>query len=104
MRLPVHRTPVHRRSRPSAAGGRGTSRLGRMMRQTLRLGRVGGIAVGVHWSVLAIMVLLVEGLAATVLPRSAPGQGWPVYWSVAVAGAVLFLVSLLAHELAHAFV
>lgn len=74
------------------------------MRQTLRLGRIGGIAVGVHWSVLVIMALLVEGLAVTVLPGAAPDQPWPVYWSVAVAAAGLFLASLLAHELAHALV
>jgi Zn-dependent protease/CBS domain-containing protein len=74
------------------------------MRQTLRLGRIAGIAVGAHWSVLVIMVLLVEGLAVVVLPGAAPGQPWPVYWSAAIAGAVLFLLSLLAHELAHALV
>jgi Zn-dependent protease/CBS domain-containing protein len=72
------------------------------MRQTLRLGRIAGIAVGVHWSVLVIMALLVEGLASVVLPNAAPGQPWPVYVLVAIAGAVLFLISLLAHEVAHA--
>jgi len=74
------------------------------MKQTLRLGRVAGMPVGVHWSVLVIMALLVQGLAVTVLPHAAPGLAWPVYGALAVAGAVLFLVSLLAHELAHALV
>jgi Zn-dependent protease len=74
------------------------------MRQTLRIGRVAGIAVGVHWSVLVIMALLVDGLAVTVLPAAAPGQPWPVYWSTALAAAGLFLTSLLAHELTHALV
>ena len=57
------------------------------MRQTLRLGRIAGIAVGVHWSVLVIMALLVEGLAVTVLPAAAPGQPWPVYLLAALAAA-----------------
>jgi len=74
------------------------------MKQTLRLGRLAGIPVGVHWSVLIIMVLLAQGLAMTVLPGSAPGLGAGTYWVVAVAAAVLFLASLLAHELAHALV
>jgi Zn-dependent protease len=74
------------------------------MRQTLRLGRVAGIPVGVHWSVLVIMALLVQGLATAVLPASAPGQPAWTYWVMAVAAAVLFLLSLLAHELAHALV
>jgi Zn-dependent protease/CBS domain-containing protein len=74
------------------------------MRQTLRLGRVAGIPVGVHWSVLVIMALLVQGLAMSVLPASAPGQPAVAYWATAVFAAVLFLLSLLAHELAHALV
>jgi Zn-dependent protease/CBS domain-containing protein len=74
------------------------------MNQTVRLGRVAGVAVGVHWSVLAIMVLLTPGLATTVLPGAHPGLPTAVYWSVALGAAVLFLGSLLAHELAHALV
>jgi Zn-dependent protease len=74
------------------------------MRQTLRLGRVAGIPVGVHWSVLVIMALLVQGLAASVLPASAPDEPAWAYWLTALVGSVLFLLSLLAHELAHALV
>ncbi|NJC73828.1 peptidase [Planosporangium thailandense] len=74
------------------------------MTQTLRLGRVAGIPVGVHWSVLVVMVLLVQGLATVVLPSSAPGQALWTYWVVAAGASVLFLLSLLAHELAHALV
>lgn len=74
------------------------------MRQTLRLGRVAGIPVGVHWSVLVIMALLVQGLATSVLPASAPGKPVWAYWLTALVGSVLFLLSLLAHELAHALV
>jgi Zn-dependent protease/CBS domain-containing protein len=74
------------------------------MKQTLRLGRIAGIPVGVHWSVLVIMAILVQGLAVNVLPATAPGLSWASYLILAVAGAVLFLASLLAHELAHALV
>ncbi|GGM26655.1 site-2 protease family protein [Dactylosporangium sucinum] len=74
------------------------------MRQTVRLGRLAGIPVGVHWSVLVIMLLLVQGLADVILPRGARGYAPVVYWVVAVVVAVLFLAALLAHELAHSLV
>ncbi|MEV0567823.1 site-2 protease family protein [Dactylosporangium sp. NPDC050588] len=74
------------------------------MKQTLRLGRVAGIPIGVHWSVLVIMVLLARSLATAVLPADAPGTPRPVAWLFGAAGALLMLLSLLAHELAHALV
>ncbi|MEU8006694.1 site-2 protease family protein [Catellatospora sp. NPDC049111] len=74
------------------------------MRPTLRLGTIAGIPVGVHWSVLLIMLLLGQGLATAVLPAGAPGGSTGAYWIVALAVTVLFLGSLLAHELSHAIV
>lgn len=74
------------------------------MRQTLRLGRVAGIPVGVNWSVLVIMGLVAVILGQLVLPGSAPGSPAAIHWIVAVPTAAVFLASLLAHELAHALV
>lgn len=74
------------------------------MRQTLRLGSIAGVPVGVHWSVLVIMALVVVLLGDSVLPTMAPGGSATTYWLVAAPGAVVFLASLLAHELAHALV
>ncbi|MEU8344795.1 site-2 protease family protein [Spirillospora sp. NPDC048832] len=74
------------------------------MKQTFRLGTFRGIPVGMHWSVLVIMMLITEILARSVLPAAdltAPVAG---RWAVAAVAAVLFLVSLAAHEFAHAFV
>jgi Zn-dependent protease len=75
-----------------------------LMRQSMRLGRIRGIPIGVHWSVFVIMLLLVQGLAMAILPAGARGYAWMVYWGVAVLVAALFLAALLAHELAHALV
>jgi Zn-dependent protease/predicted transcriptional regulator len=75
-----------------------------LMRQSMRLGRIGGIPIGVHWSVFVIMLLLVQGLAMAILPAGARGYPGMVYWGVAVLVAALFLAGLLAHELAHALV
>ncbi|MGH3555818.1 MAG: site-2 protease family protein, partial [Mycobacterium sp.] len=73
------------------------------MTSTVRLGRIAGVAVGVHWSVLGIVVLLVAGLSVH-FPRIVPGYPWAVYLLAAVVTAMLFVVSLLAHEMAHAIV
>jgi Zn-dependent protease len=74
------------------------------MRQTMRLGAVAGIPIEVHWSVLVVMLLLMQGLAVAVLPASAGGLSPLVYWVLAAVIALVFLGSLLAHELAHALV
>jgi Zn-dependent protease len=74
------------------------------MRQTLRLGRVAGIPVGVNWSVFVILVLIADIVAGTILPRADSGRSAGLYWAVAIPTAILFLASLLAHEAAHAVV
>lgn len=74
------------------------------MRQTIKLGNVAGIPVGMHWSVVVIMVLLAQGLAMTLLPNEAPGLPALTYWVVALGVTVVFLAALLAHEAAHAIV
>lgn len=74
------------------------------MRQSLRLGRVAGIPVGVHWSVGVIVMLIASILSTNVLPAALPGHRVGLYWIVAVAAALVFAASLLAHELAHAVV
>ncbi len=73
------------------------------MKSTVRLGRIAGVAVGVHWSVLAIVVLIIAGLS-THFNGIVPGYPWAAYLLAAVVAAVLFVLSLLAHEMAHAIV
>ncbi|MGZ4715226.1 MAG: site-2 protease family protein [Acidimicrobiales bacterium] len=74
------------------------------MKQSLRLGRIAGIPVGVNWSVIIIAALIGWTLAASVLPEMAPGSSTVAYWAVGAAAALLFFASLLTHELAHALV
>ena len=52
---------------------------------------------------LAIVVLVVAGLSMH-FTRIVPGYPWGAYLLAAVVAAVLFVVSLLAHEMAHAIV
>jgi Zn-dependent protease len=74
------------------------------MRQAVPLGRIAGIPVGIHWSVLVVMLLLAQGLAVAMLPAAAPHRTRAAYWMVGLAAAAIFLASVLAHELAHALV
>ena len=68
------------------------------------LGRIAGIRVAANWTLLIVVGLLVLGLAGGVFPREYPGLMPAWYLVGAAVGALLFLVSLLAHELAHALV
>jgi Zn-dependent proteases len=70
----------------------------------LRLGRLFGISVAVHWSTLLIFAVVGTILAGSVLPQAAPGRPIPLYWGVSTAAATVFLGCLLAHELAHGVV
>ncbi|HKF76974.1 MAG TPA: site-2 protease family protein [Candidatus Dormibacteraeota bacterium] len=72
------------------------------MTQTIRLGKLLGIEIGVNWSLIFIFALIAWTLGSATLPAEVPGQRPAAYWVAALAGAVLFYGCLLAHELAHA--
>ena len=74
------------------------------MKETVRLGTVAGIRVGVHWSVLVIVLLLVVGLSSGQFPLLYPGYSGLAYIVAGLIAAAAFFVSLLAHELAHGIV
>lgn len=72
------------------------------MHETIRLGRIAGIRVGANWTVLVVASLIAWALASQLLPASAPDRPVAEYWAAGAIAALLFFVSLLAHELAHA--
>src|ERR1700694_3217931 len=74
------------------------------MNENLSLGRIAGIHVGLKWSLLVIAFLIASSLATNFLPSAAPGQTSSAYWTAGVISAVVYLVCLLAHELAHSIV
>ena len=74
------------------------------MRPTIRLGKVSGIDIGLHWTILLIGFLLVSTLTGTVLPSFAPGLSGAAYLLAALSTAALFLGSIVAHELGHSIV
>lgn len=73
-----------------------------MFSGSLRLGKVAGIQVSLDFSLLLIAALVVYQIYLD-LPRRAPGFNDSVYFIYATIGAVLFFVSILWHEFAHAF-
>ncbi|HEX8866068.1 MAG TPA: site-2 protease family protein, partial [Lentzea sp.] len=68
------------------------------------LGRLRGIAVSAHWSTLVAVMVIAQVVAVSVLPQAASGQDDVVYWIAGALSALAFMLSLLAHELAHALV
>jgi Zn-dependent protease len=62
-----------------------------------------GIRIGVNWSWLVVVALIVWTLDTAIFPETNPGLADGTYLAMAIAAAVLFFASLLLHELGHAF-
>ena len=73
------------------------------MRSQIRLGKVFGIDIGLHYSWFLIALLIVSSLSSQ-FHASNPEWGDGVILTMAIATALLFFVSLLLHELAHSVV
>jgi Zn-dependent protease/CBS domain-containing protein len=69
---------------------------------SLSLGRIAGIRIGLHWSWLVVLGLMVWTLSTNVFPRQNPDLSETDYRAMAVAAALLLFTSLLLHELGHA--
>lgn len=74
------------------------------MKGSLRLGRIAGIEIGVHYSWIFIFVLIAWSLAKGFFPQSYPGWTQAAYWATGFAASALLFVSVLLHELAHSLV
>jgi Zn-dependent protease/predicted transcriptional regulator len=73
---------------------------GPALRAQIKLGRIAGITIGLHYSWFIIAVLITITVAAH-FRQVMPGWSPIVLWSVAVITGLLFFAALLAHELAH---
>lgn len=74
------------------------------MEESIRLGRIAGIPIGLNWSLIVVFWLITWGLAGEIYPRTYPGYDAPAYWTAATITSVVFYASLLAHELGHSIV
>ena len=74
------------------------------MGASVRVGRIAGIEVGLHWSLAIVFALIVWTLAGQLLPSMVPDQPQSAYWIASSIAGLLFYVSLLCHEMGHALV
>jgi Zn-dependent protease/CBS domain-containing protein len=84
------RKNVERRKRPASGG--------------ISLGQLFGFQIDLDYSWFVIFFLILGTFTGIVFPTYAPGLSRGAYLAMGTAGAFLFFVSLLLHELAHAFV
>ena len=73
------------------------------MRSQIKLGRIFGIEIGLHYSWFLIALLIVYSLSSQFHASNAE-WGDRVILTISIATAILFFVSLLLHELAHSVV
>jgi Zn-dependent protease/predicted transcriptional regulator len=73
------------------------------MRSSIRLGRVFGIEIGLHYSWFLIALLIVMSLSSQ-FQASHAEWGLNIIWALSILTAILFFVTLLAHEMSHALV
>ena len=74
------------------------------MKPTFQLGRIAGIAIGIHYSLFLAAILIAWSLAVGFFPHYFPNWSNTQYWTVGVIAAILLFASVLIHELAHSVV
>src|SRR6266851_7951514 len=73
------------------------------MRSNVKLGRISGIEIGLHYSWFIIAALITFSLGEH-FRQVNPNWGTGQIWIAALVTAALFFVTLLLHELAHSLV
>ena len=75
-----------------------------MIKGSLRVARIAGIDIGIHYTWFIVFVLITWSLAVGYFPIEYPGWGESVYWLTSASAALLLFISVLIHELAHSLV
>jgi Zn-dependent protease len=73
------------------------------MRAQIKLGRIFGVEIGLHYSWFIIALLITFSLAGH-FQENNPGWRDGLRWGVAIVTAVLFFAAIVLHELSHAIV
>lgn len=74
------------------------------MDNSIKLGKMWGIPVGLHWSLFLVFGLIAWSLAQGYFPDEYPMLSTPLHWLLGFITGLLFFGSILAHELGHAIV
>lgn len=71
---------------------------------SLRIGKLLGVPVKLHFTLILGILLIAWTLAVGYLPLEYPGLSLITYWLIGVVSAVMLFASVLLHELAHSYV
>jgi Zn-dependent protease/CBS domain-containing protein len=74
------------------------------MAGNIAIGRVGGVEVRLNWSLIVVVALIAWSLEGGVFPSTNPGLSHGTYVAMGIVAALLFLASILLHELGHSLV
>ncbi|MFQ6135461.1 MAG: site-2 protease family protein [Nitrososphaerales archaeon] len=70
---------------------------------SLKIGRIIGVEIRLHYTWLIIFMLVTFTLAEGFMPQQYPGQSSTIYWITGGAAAILLFASVLFHELFHSY-
>ena len=71
---------------------------------SLKIGRLLGVPIRLHYTLILGVLLITWTLAIGYLPSEYPGLSSATYWLIGVIGASVLFISVLIHELAHSYV
>lgn len=71
---------------------------------SLQIGRVRGIPIRLHFTLLIVIALITWTLASSFMPQFYPDLSTFEYWLMGAFGAILLFGSVLIHELSHSVV
>jgi Zn-dependent protease/CBS domain-containing protein len=74
------------------------------MRSSLKIFRIAGIDIGIHYTWIFIFLFFSVSLAQGYFPVQYPGWSTAVYWLMGIIASLMIFVSVLIHELAHSLV
>jgi Zn-dependent protease/CBS domain-containing protein len=74
------------------------------MTGSIRLGRILGLEIDLHYSWFIVFALFALILVTSVFPRQLPGLPAAERWAIGIITALVFFASLLLHEMAHSLV
>jgi Zn-dependent protease/predicted transcriptional regulator len=74
------------------------------MNNSLKIFRIFGIDVKLHFTWWFVFALIAWSLASTFFPHYFPDQTKVMYWSMGITASLLLFVSVLLHELSHSLV
>lgn len=74
------------------------------LRNSLKLGKIAGIEIGIHYTWVLALLIITWSLAEGVFPIALPREAISTYWVMGILAALMLFVSVLLHELAHSLV